>query len=130
MAVIQYPITLPLRAAPFARGVLSPSSMADEALKGELGSSILASGVSALLLPRAGEDWKNMGDEDGTAASPCSRREARGVVCGGLLVWVCCWERVERAGDAVAESLAGRPLRREEAGEDMLTRLFKESESM
>lgn len=100
--------------------MISPSI----ALTGELGSSILTSGVSALLLfPWAGEDWKNIGDEEGTAASPLRRLEARGVICDGsfilvgLLVWGCCWERVERAGDAVAESLAGRPLRRLEAGE-------------
>jgi hypothetical protein len=68
-------------AARLARGVLSPSSIVDEALRGELGSSIRASGVSALLLfPRAGEDWKNMGDEEGTAVSPRRRLEARGVV--------------------------------------------------
>ena len=77
-----------------------------------------------------GEDWKNMGEEEGTGASPRMRLEARGVVCNcsspsgvGLLVWRCCWERVERverAGEETAESLAGRPLRREEAGDDMI----------
>lgn len=70
-----------------------------------------------------------MGDDDGTAASPLMRLEARGVVCNwssppgvGLLVWGCWRERVERAGESVAESLVGRPLRREEAGEDMESR--------
>lgn len=47
----------PLNAGPFPRGVVSPSSIADDALMGELGSSIRAPGVSALLLlPLVGED--------------------------------------------------------------------------
>lgn len=46
---------------------------------GELGS-ILTSGVSALPFPLVGEDWKNMGEEDGIAASPLSLLDARGVV--------------------------------------------------
>ena len=73
-----------------------------------------------------------MGDEDGTGASPLSRLEARGVVCDcssssgvGLLVWRCCWERVERAGEETAESLVGRPLRRVFAGEDMISRSYE-----
>jgi hypothetical protein len=105
--------------------------MVEDALIGELGSSILRSGVSALLLfPLAGEDWKNIGEDDGTGASPLRRREARGVVCDcsslalrvGLLVCGCRCERVERAGEAVADPLVGRPLRRVEAGEDIMSR--------
>lgn len=79
---------------------------------GELGSSILTSGVSALLsFPFEGEDWKNMGEDDGAAAPSRRRLDARGVVCSlpdlgvGLLVDGCWRDRVERAGEAAAESL-------------------------
>lgn len=51
------PESIPCIAAPFPRGVMSPSSAADCARKGELGSSILTSGVAALpSFPLEGED--------------------------------------------------------------------------
>jgi hypothetical protein len=57
----------------FPRGVLSPSSIV------ELASAMRSSGVSALLLPLVGDDWKKIGEEEGTAPSPIKRLEARGV---------------------------------------------------
>ena len=78
--------------------------MTDDALIGELGSYILTSGVSALLpLSLAGGD-------EGTAASPLRRREARGVVCASVALGL------------LASALDGRPLRRVEAGEDIVSR--------
>lgn len=87
--------TIPLMVGAFPLGVLSPSSIVEDSRIGELGSSIRTSGVSALLSAFEGEDWKNIGDDEGTAASPLSRLEARGVACDfssaalgvGLLVW-------------------------------------------
>lgn len=66
--------------AVFPRGVLSPWPITDEDFIGELDSGILRSGVSApvLFLP-AGEDANIMGDDEGTAASPLARLDARGV---------------------------------------------------
>jgi hypothetical protein len=75
----QYQRTIPLMAGIFPRGVISPRSV--EGLAGGLDSCILMSGVSAPpLFPLAGEDWKSIGDDDGTAASPLARLDARGVV--------------------------------------------------
>ena len=54
------------------RGVLSPSSTV------ELASAMRSSGVSALLSPLVGDDWKKMGDEEGAAPSAIRRLEARG----------------------------------------------------
>ena len=73
------------------------------------------SGVPALLGPLLGEDWKNIGDEDGTAPS-ARRRDARGVAWKvGLLGGS--WRDDE--GDAVG-FWEERPLRRLEAGDDMV----------
>lgn len=58
----------------FPRGVLSPSSTV------ELASPIRSSGVPTLLFPLVGDDWKKIGDEEGTFPSPINRLEARGVV--------------------------------------------------
>lgn len=90
-------------AAAFPRGVASP------------GSSILTSGVSALFsIPLDGEGRKKIGDDAGAAVSSLKRLDARGVICS----WVCWRDRVERAGEAVAESLVWRV--RRDAGEDMV----------
>lgn len=114
----------------FPRGVVSPSSMFEDALGGEL-ISILSSGAAALCCVPFGEDWKNIGDEDATGSSPRSRLDARGVACEplcdwssmalvGLLVGGFFWEALERAEEGVCEPLAGRPRRRLEAGDDMV----------
>lgn len=81
----------------------------------------------------AGDDWKNMGEEDCKAASPRSRLDERGVAPEtfwdgvesiaaniGLPSGTCCWEGPEWVGVDVVESLVGRPRRRAEAGEDMI----------
>lgn len=90
-------IVVPPTAVRFPRGVVSSWSTVDDALTGELGSSILTSGVSA-------------GGDEGTAASPLRRREARGVVCASVTLGL------------LASALDGRPLRRVEAGEDIMSR--------
>jgi hypothetical protein len=67
-----------------------------------------SSGVSALLPPLVGDDWKKMGDEEGATPSPIRRLEARGVAWKvGLLGGSC---RDDELGDAV-EFLEERPLR-------------------
>lgn len=88
-AQINISVDIPRTVDAFPRGVVSP------------GSSILISGVSALSsFPLDGEDWKKIGDDAGIADSSLRRLDARGVVCS------CCWrDRVECAGEAVAESL-------------------------
>lgn len=70
---------LPLIPFPFARGVVPPSCIDEGARGGELGS-IPTSGIPASLPPPfADEDWKNIGDDAGAAASPLVLLDERGV---------------------------------------------------
>lgn len=108
------PFCIPRMPVP-ARGVLSPSSTF------ELASAMRTSGVSAPRLPRIGDDWKNIGDEDGTLPSAAKRPAARGVAwCVGLLGGS---RARDDAGDAV-EFLEGRPLRLD-AGEDIADGMYE-----
>lgn len=95
-----------------ARGVLSPSSAC------ELASPMRTSGVSAPRCTLVGdEDWKNMGEDDGTFPSAARRLAARGVAWRVGLLGGSRADRADEAGDAV-DCLEARVLRL--AGEDML----------
>lgn len=88
-------------AGPFARGVTSPRSAV---LAGELDPGIPG--------PLAGEDWKNMGEDEGTASSPLNRLDARGVACPlalgvGLLVAGCEFREERLLRDAGDDMMVG-----------------------
>ena len=111
------------------RGVVSPWPTSDDSLGGELISILEVLWGAACCCCweplGAGEDWKNIGEEEATA-EPAALLEARGVVCEPSCDCGCWGSLPEpwalfpaRVGVEAAELFAGRPRRREEAGDDI-----------